>query len=123
MFELNEAENQSVIDLEKYRTKTETIVKEFYSVQFFLYGKGVFYQFKLRNISPNRPYILVKKDSPVIKELRIGDIREMEYNNPQSSDASRLFRTQITSINAHSCYKGHSIVELSIMDNLGEIAC
>jgi hypothetical protein len=123
MFELSEAGNQSVIDLVEYRSKAKTILDEFYSVQFFLNGKGIFYQFKLRNTSSNRPCILVKKDSPVFTELQVGDILDMKYNNPESLDASRLFKTRITSINSHDCYTGHSIVELSIIDNIGEMIC
>ncbi len=117
MFELSEAGNQSVIDLVEYRSKAKTILDEFYSVQFFLNGKGIFYQFKLRNTSSNRPCILVKKDSPVFTELQVGDILDMKYNNPESLDASRVFKTQITSINSYDCYTGHSIVKLSIIDN------
>jgi len=123
MFELSESGNQSVIDLAEYRSKAKTILDEFYSVQFFLNGKGMFYQFKLRNTSSNRPCILVKKDSPVFTELQVGDILDMKYNNPESLDASRLFKTRITSINSHDCYTGHSIVELSIIDNIGEMIC
>ena len=123
MLELSEAENQSVIDLAEYRSKAKTILDEFYSVQFFLNGKGIFYQFKLRNTSSNRPCILVKKDSLVFTELQVGDILDMKYNNPKSSDASRLFKTQITSKNPHDRYTGHSIVELSIIDNIGEMIC
>ncbi|MGB5992979.1 MAG: hypothetical protein WBG61_11685 [Desulfobacterales bacterium] len=123
MFELSESGNQSVIDLAEYRSKAKTILDEFYSVQFFLNGKGIFYQFKLRNTSSNRPCILVKKDSPVFTELQVGDILDMKYNSPESLDASRLFKTRITSINSHDCYTGHSIVELSIIDNIGEMIC
>ena len=123
MFELSEAGNQSVIDLAEYRSEAKTILDEFYSVQFFLKGKGIYYQFKLRNNSLNRPCILVKKDSPVFTELQVGDILDMKYNNPESLDASRLFKTRITSINSHDCYTGHSIVELSIIDNIGEMIC
>lgn len=123
MFELSEAGNQSVIDLAEYRSEAKTILDEFYSVQFFLKGKGIFYQFKLRNTSSNRPCILVKKDSPVFTELQVGDILDMKYNNPESLDASRLFKTQITSKKSHGCYTGHSIVELSIIDNIGEMIC
>ena len=123
MFELSEAGNQIVIDLAEYRSKAITILDEFYSVQFFLKGKGIFYQFKLRNTSSNRPCILVKKDSPVFTELQVGDILDMKYNNPESLGASRLFKTRITSINSHDCYTGHSIVELSIIDNIGEMIC
>ena len=120
MFELNETGNQSVIDLVRYRSEVKTILDEFYSVQFFLKGKGIFYQFKLRNTSSNRPCILVKKDSPVFTELKVGDILDMKYNNPESLDASRLFKTQIISKNPHDYYTGHSIVELSIINNIEE---
>lgn len=123
MFELSETENKSVIDLAEYRSEAETILDEFYSLQFFLNGKGIFYQFKLRNTSSNRPCILVKKDSPVFAELQVGDILEMEYNKPESLDAGRLFKTKITSKNSHDYYTGYSIVELSIVDNMEEMTC
>jgi hypothetical protein len=121
MFELSETGNQNVINLVEYRSEIKTILNEFYSVQFFLKRKGIFYQFKLRTTSSNRPCILVKKDSPVFTELQVGDILEMKYNNPESLDASRLFKTQIISKNPHDCYTGHSIVELSIINNIEKL--
>jgi hypothetical protein len=117
MFELCEAGNQSVIDLAMHRSEAKTILDEFYSVQFFLKGKGIFYEFKLRNTSSNRPCIFVKNDSPVFAELQVGDILDMKYNNPESLDASRLFKTQITSKNSHDYCIEYSIVELSIISN------
>ena len=120
MFELSETGNQNVINLVEYRSEIKTLLDEFYSVQFFLKRKGIFYQFKLRTTSSNRPCILVKKDSPVFTELQVGDILDMKYNNPESLDASRLFKTQIISKNPHDCYTGHSIVELSIINNIEE---
>ena len=121
MFELSETGNQNVINLVEYRSEIKTLLDEFYSVQFFLKRKGIFYQFKLRTTSSNRPYILVKKDSPVFTELQVGDILDMKYNNPESLDASRLFKTHIISKNPHDCYTGHFIVELSIINNIEEI--
>ena len=120
MFELSETENQSVIDLVKYRSEVKTILDGFYSVQFFLKRKGILYQFKLRTTSSNKPCIIVKKDSPVFTELQVGDILDMKYNNPESLDASKLFKTQIISKNPLDCYTGHSIVELSIINNIEE---
>ena len=35
MFEVCEAESQSIMDLVEYRSKSKTILDEFYSVQFF----------------------------------------------------------------------------------------
>ena len=120
MFELSKTGNQSVIDLVKYRSEVKPILDEFYSVQFFLKRKGILYQFKLRTTSSNKPCVIVKKDSPVFTELQVGDILDMKYNNPESLDASRLFKTQIISKNPHDCYTGHSIIGLSIINNIEE---
>jgi len=116
MFELIMIGNQGVNDLAEGRSEEKTILNEFYSVQFFLNGKKPGYLFKLRNISSNRPCILVKQDSFVFKELNVGDILDMEYNQPESLGGT-LFKTKITSKNSHDRYAGHSIVELSIIDN------
>ena len=117
MFKLVMIGNQKVNDFDEFISETKTNLDEFYSVQFFVNGQGIFYQFKLRNIFSNRPCILVKKDSPVFNELKVGDILDMEYNHFESSGAGKLFKTQVTSKNSHNLYKGHSIVELSIIDN------
>ena len=117
MFELVMIGNESANDLAECRPEAKTVLDEYYSVQFFLDVKGPTYLFKLRNISSDRPCILVKQDSSVFKELKVGDILEMEYNQPESLGAGRLFKTQIASKRSHDRYSGHSIVELSIIDN------
>jgi hypothetical protein len=109
--------NKSVDDFSECRDEAKTILDEFYSVQFFLSDKEILYQFKLRNISSNGSCILVKKDSPVLTELQVGDILDMEYSKPGSLDDSEFFKTQITSKNSHDRFKGHSLVELTIIDN------
>jgi hypothetical protein len=116
MFELVMIGNKNLNDLAEFRTEAKTFLNEFYSVQFFLNDKEILYQFKLRNISSNGPCILVKQDSPVFTELQVGDILDMEYSKSESSGASKLFKTKITSKNSHDCYTGHSIVELTIID-------
>lgn len=117
MFELVMIGNQSVNDWAECTSKAKNVLDEYYSVQFFLNDKGPTYLFKLRNISSNGPCILVKQDSPVFKELKVGDILDMEYNQPESLGASKQFKTQIASKNSHDLYTGHSIVELFIIDN------
>jgi hypothetical protein len=56
----------------------------------------------------------------VFKELNVGDILDMEYNQPESLGAGKLIKTQIASKNSHERYAGHSIIELSILDYLNE---
>jgi len=75
------------------------------------------YLFKLRDISNNGLCILVKQDSTVFRQLKEGDILDMEYNPTEASCPAKLLKTQITSKNCCDRFKGHSLVELSIIDN------
>ena len=115
MFELIKIGNQSINDLAESRLEAKTIFDEFYSVQFILNGKGPSYQFKLWNISSNKTCILVKRDSFVFKKLNVGDIVDMEYNQPGSLGVGTIFETLITSKFPHDRYSGHSLIELSII--------
>jgi len=72
---------------------------------------------KLRDISNNGLCILVKQDSTVFRQLKEGDILDMEYNPTEASCPAKLLKTQITSKNCCDRFKGHSLVELSIIDN------
>ncbi|MGA8180390.1 MAG: hypothetical protein WB792_10040 [Desulfobacterales bacterium] len=117
MFKLVMAGNESVNDPVECRSQGKAILDEYYSVQFFINGQGPGYLFKLRNISSNRPCILVKQDSFVFKELNVGDILDMEYIQPESFGVGTLLKTRITSKIPHARYSGHSIVELSVIDN------
>ena len=117
MFEFIGKENQSVTGLDNCRSKAKTILDKSYSVQFFLNGKVPSYLFKLRNNYSNKPYILVNQNSSVFKELKVGDILDMEYNQSESIGNGILFKTLITSKDPHDRYIGHFIVELSIIDN------
>ena len=116
MFKLVMTENENLKDSVACRSRTKGILDEYYSVQFFINGKGPGYLFKLRNFSSNRPCILVKHDTCVFKELRVGDILDMEYNHPESFGVGTLLKTRIASKTPHDRYTGHSIVELSIID-------
>ena len=94
-----------------------TILDKYYSVQFSLSKMDPAYLFKLRDISNNGLCILVKQDSTVFRQLKEGDILDMEYNPTRSSGPTKLFKTQITSKNSYDRFKGHSLVELAIIDN------
>lgn len=117
MFKLVKIGNQNINNFNDSNSEAKNIFDEYYSVQFFLNGKVPSYLFKLRNNSSNKPYILIKQDSSVFRELNVGDILEMEYSKSESLGASKLLKTKITSKNSHDRYIGHSMVELSIIDN------
>ena len=104
-------------DLAKSQTESRYILDNYYSVQFSLNDVGPIYLFKLRDISLNGPCILVKEDSSVFKQLRIGDILYMEFNPTELSMPNKLFKTQIISKNSHDIFSGHSLVGLSIIED------
>jgi hypothetical protein len=99
------------------RDGSSTILDKYYSVQFSLSKMDPAYLFKLRDISSNGLCILVKQDSTVFRQLNEGDILDMEYNPTESSGPTKLLKTKITSKNCYDRFKGHSLVELSIIDN------
>ena len=96
---------------------SRAIINKFYSVQFSLDDMGPTYLFKLRDIPLNGLSILVKEDSSVLKELKVGDILDMEYNTAGLSGSSELLKTQVSSKNCYERFTGHSLIGLSIIDN------
>jgi hypothetical protein len=99
------------------KVESRTILDNYYSVQFTLSRMDPAYLFKLRDISSNGLCILVKQDSTAFKQLKVGDVVDMEYNPKEFSGSTKLLKTQITSKNCYDRFKGHSLVELSIIDN------
>ena len=99
------------------KEESKTILDKYYSVQFSLSRMDPAYLFKLRDISSNGLCILVKQDSTVFRQLKEGDVLDMEYNPKQSSAPIKIFKTQITSKNNYNHFKGHSLVELKIIEN------
>ncbi len=99
------------------KDESRTILDKYYSVQFSLSKMDPAYLFKLRDISGNGLCILVKQDSSAFKQLKVGDVVDMEYNPKEFSGSTKLLKTQITSKNCYDRFKGHSLVELSIIDN------
>jgi hypothetical protein len=99
------------------KNELSTILDKYYSVQFSLSKMDPTYLFKLRDISSNGLCIIVKQDSSVFRQLNEGDILDMEYNPTRASGPTKLLKTQITSKNCYDRFKGHSLVELTIIDN------
>jgi len=88
-------ENIFTNELARNRPESRNFMDKYFGVQFSLNEKGPSYIFKLRDISLNGLCILVKKDSAVLKHLKVGDILNMEYNPPESSGSNKIFKTRI----------------------------
>ena len=113
-------EEKTVINNSSGRiSESRNILNNYYSVQFSFNDTDPVYLFKLRDIHLNGLCILVKEDSSVFKQLKVGDTLNMEYNPPESSGPTKLLKTQITSKNSHDRFTGHSLVGLSIFKDNG----
>ncbi len=110
-------EKTAVDNFTEIRSELRTILDKYYSVQFSLNKMDPAYLFKLRDISSNGLCILVKQDSTVFRQLNEGDMLDMEYNPTRSSGPTKLFKTQVTSKNCYDRFKGHSLIELTIIEN------
>lgn len=117
MFELVRIGNQNINNFEGFNSEAKTFFDEYHRVQFQLNGCGMPHLFRLRYNTLNKPYMLVKQDSFIFRELNVGDILDMEYNQADSFGKGKLFKTLITSKIPHDRYIGYSMVELSIIDN------
>lgn len=120
MFELIKIGNHNVIDLAERRFKAKIVSREYHSVQFFLNRSSLSHLFRLRYNTSDGPYILVKQDSSVCKELKVGDLLDIKYNRPESFGDGETFKTLITSKIPDDHYTGYFIVELSIINNQEE---
>ena len=120
MFELIKIGNHNVIDSAERKFKAKIVSGDYHSVQFSLNGSGLSHLFRLRYNTSNGPYVLVKQDSSVFKELKVGDLLDMEYNRSESLGGGKTFKTLIISKIPDSHYTGYSIVELSIINNQDE---
>ena len=103
----------------RMKSDSNNIMNKYYSVHLPLNGTGPTYLFKLRNTPINGLCILVKEDSTILKQLKVGNVLKMEYNPIGSSDPSTL-KTQINSKNSHDRIAGHSLIGLSIIDGQHE---
>ena len=101
------------------KSDPDTIMNKFYSVQFSLNNTGPTYLFKLRNTPKNGLYVLVKENSNIFKQLKVGDILNIKYN-PMGSFDSSILKTLINSKNSHDGFNGHSLIGLSIIDGQHE---
>lgn len=118
MFKVIETKNNNVTNLAvKRRFKAAFILGEYHSVQFSLNGSGLYHLFRLRYNTSNGVYVLVKQDSSVFNELKVGDLLDMKYNRPESAGYGETFKTLISSKIPHDQYTGYFVVKLSVIDN------
>lgn len=100
------------------RSETRSLVDQYHSVEFSLEGLEYTYQFKIWDISSKGLCVVVKKDSEILKHLKVGDVLQMKYYRTISSQPAEFLRTEIRHItlDEEGRFKGHYLVGFLILD-------
>jgi hypothetical protein len=104
--------------IQNRRAEKRVPPQDYYSVQFFVEGLEIHYQFKLRDISPSGLSILVREDSEVLNHLHVDDIVEMTYYPEVARRGYERIKTRIQHITSSDGqrYAGHCVVGLCRLD-------
>ena len=89
---------------------------KYYSVEIFLNSNA--YQFKIWNMISMPMCILVKENSDVLPQLRVGDTMDMKYYPSDSHNPTNHLRTEIRHISKRDRgrFRGHYFVELGLLE-------
>jgi hypothetical protein len=80
------------------RSEQRRKAEKFHSVEFNLGGAVPIYQFGLRDISENGACILVKKDSPILQHLKVGQVMSMKFYEQGIYNPATLLKSEIRHI-------------------------
>jgi hypothetical protein len=94
-------------------------VDQYYSVEFAVEGLESAYQFKIWNKTSTHMSILVKENSEVLPQLKVGDTLNMRYYSDNLIHPSECLETAIRRItrNDQGRLKGHYLVGLELLQN------
>ena len=88
------------------------------SVEFIPGANEITHHFKLKDFSSKGIGILVRKDSRVLKHLKIGDVISMKFHPDLASRVPEIHQTQIKHISEPEAgkHEGHMVVGFLILD-------
>ena len=89
----------------------------FYSVELLIQELKMLYQFKIWNSSSEPMFILVKEDSSLLDQLKVGTVFKSKYYSTDSLCPTVDLETQIKQIarDEQGRFKGHYLIELAIL--------
>jgi len=100
------------------RIEPRTMGHENASVEFIPGDSQMIYHFKLRDFSSKGFGIMVKKGSKVLKNLKKGDVMDMQYHPEKPTSTPVSHKTQIKHISEPDpgTFKDHMLVGLLILE-------
>ena len=103
----------------KRRSKRGSTTDQYYSVEFSIKRSIFVYQFKIWDISSKGICVLVKEDSDLLNQLKVGDILDLKYYRTDPLKSADYLKTEISYITKDDTggFKGVYLVGLSILGN------
>jgi len=91
----------------------------FYSVEFLIQELQMLYQFKIRNSSAEPMFIVVREDSALLEQLKVGTVFKSKYYSTDSLCPTLDVETRIKQIarGEQGRFKGHYLIELAIIED------
>ncbi len=110
-----------ISDHNEKRHEPRTEIDKYYSVQLSIPDASLRYQFKIWNLSSRGICIAVKKDSDLLKHLKVGDILNMKYYPTGLPYPTEYLKTQIKHItkDKRGRFSNHVLVGLFILEKQG----
>lgn len=102
--------------------QTMSRISNFYSVEFATDSPHPVYQFKLWHSEHNNLFLLVKDNSVVLSQLRVGHVLPMKFYSDDALHPTQVRETQIREIvnETQGRFKGHHRIELEIVEPASE---
>ena len=99
------------------RDEPRTTIDELYTVELAYASLEFAYLFRIWNLSSKGTCIVVRDDSEVLEQVKVGDVLEMKYYNTDTSSRAESFQTEIKHITKDEGgrFKNHTLVGLKIL--------
>jgi hypothetical protein len=96
----------------QYENRTE----DFHSVELSLRALPIAYQFRIFHMDSDPMCFLVKDNSDILDQLKVGDTLDMKYYSSNSAVPCKSLATQISDITRkeQGRFKGHCLVGIEI---------
>ena len=98
--------------------KATAWIQDFYCVEFAMTAPHPVYQFKLWHSERDAPFLLVKDNSDLLPQLKVGTVMPMKYYCDDSHQRTQVRKTQIRQIvsETQGRFQGHYRIELEILE-------
>ena len=105
------------------RAEPRQELEKYHSVEFRVTDQGSLYQFKIWNISAQGMCLLVRDDSEILNDMKVGTILKMKYYTTDFSIPPKELKTEIKHITKEDQgrFKGHALVGLYVLDKKNSI--